>query len=102
MLPNFILDGNWVEYGAFLHGAIYVTWRIWQTRRMPSVAAPIRAEEFAFGVGLFPQYLMLLSVMSSTIVQGLAQSSQLSLSVAGSYALAAMWQERQDGRSRAR
>ncbi|WP_141118808.1 hypothetical protein [Pandoraea sp. PE-S2R-1] len=74
-----------------------MAWRIWRTRRSPEIAAPVRAEEFAFGVGLFPQYLLLLSVMSSTIVEGLAQSSQLSLCVAGSYALAAMWQERKSG-----
>ncbi len=101
-MPNFIFDGNWVEYGAFFHGVIYVAWRIWRTRRSPEIAAPVRAEEFAFGVGLFPQYLLLLSVMSSTIVEGLAQSSQLSLCVAGSYALAAMWQERKSGYSLAR
>ncbi|ALS58867.1 hypothetical protein [Pandoraea norimbergensis] len=102
MLPNFQFDGSWVDCFAVFHGAAYVAWRIWRTRCMPEIAAPVRAEEFAFGVGLFPQYLLLLSVMSSTIVEGLAESSQLSLCVAGSYALAAMWQERRNGRLLAR
>lgn len=96
MLPTFQIDGNWIDCCAVLHGVAYVTWRAWMTRRSQRSSSATRASDFAFGVALFPQYVLLMCVASSTLIEGLAQSSRISLCIAGSYALAAMWQERRD------
>ncbi|VVD63455.1 hypothetical protein PCA20602_00230 [Pandoraea capi] len=56
------------------------------------------SHEFAFGVAFFPQWLLLLCVTSSTIVDGLANASRISLCVAGSYALGAMWEAQRSSR----
>lgn len=92
-------DANWVDCGAAISGISYVAWQTWRTRRQ-GVRRPIAiSHDFAFGVAFFPQWLLLICVMSSTIVDGLANASRISLCVAGSYALGAMWDAQFAGRS---
>lgn len=102
MLSEFPFDGNWVDCGAVLTGASYVAWRAWQTRHATTARGLTCSAEFAFGVAVFPQCLLLVCVMSSAIIDGLAQSSRASLCVAGSYALSAMWDVRYGRRPRKR
>ncbi|AJC18274.1 hypothetical protein NA29_24135 [Pandoraea sputorum] len=92
-------DANWVDCGAAISGISYVAWQTWRTRQH-GVRRPIAiSHDFAFGVAFFPQLLLLICVMSSTIVDGLVNASRISLCVAGSYALGAMWDAQFVGRS---
>jgi hypothetical protein len=101
VLSDFPFDGNWVDCGAVLTGVAYVAWRAWQMRHATTRGLTC-SSEFAFGVAVFPQCLLLVCVMSSAIIDGLAQSSRASLCVAGSYALGAMWDVRRSRRTRKR
>lgn len=94
MWPDLPFDPNWVDFGAFLCGIACVARRIWLKRDAAGHSPMTCTSEFAFGIAFFPQLLLLVCVMSSAIIDGLANSSRTSLCIAGSYALGAMWEAR--------
>lgn len=100
MLPDFRFDANWVDCGAAMSGFGYVAWQTWRIRGESGRRPLAISHAFAFGAAFFPQWLLLMCVMSSTIVDGLANASRINLCVAGSYALGAMWEAQFGGRSR--
>jgi hypothetical protein len=92
-IPDFPFDGNWVDCGSFASGVIYTAWQAWRERTMRNFISRATAFDFANGVALFPQSLMLLCVLSTTIINGLVEASKLSLCVAGSFALIALLED---------
>jgi hypothetical protein len=70
-----------------------MAWRSWRARGKRNFISRRTAFDFANGIALFPQTLMLLCVLSTTIIDGLVAASKLSLCVAGSFALIALLEE---------
>jgi hypothetical protein len=93
VIPDFPFDGNWVDCGSFASGLVHMVWRGWKARGRRNFISRRTAFDFANGIALFPQTLMLLCVLSTTIVNGLVAASKLSLCVAGSFALIALLEE---------
>jgi hypothetical protein len=93
VIPDFAFDGNWVDCGSFACGVVYASWQAWRERARRRFLSRTTAFDFANGIALFPQTLMLLCVLSTTIVDGLVEASKLSLCVAGGFALIALLED---------
>lgn len=90
MLSALVFDGNWVDCGAVLQGFCVCLARLWKAHRAGRVCPLASANHFAQGVALFPQYVLVTCVFSSSLMEALADASRASLSVAGGYAVGAM------------
>jgi hypothetical protein len=93
VIPHFAFDGNWVDCGSFACGVIYAAWQAWRERERRRFVSRATAFDFANGVALLPQSLMLLCVLSTTIIDGLIEASKLSLCIAGGFALIALLED---------
>lgn len=102
VIPDFPFDGNWVDCGSFLSGLIHMALRSWKARGRRNFISRRTAFDFANGIALFPQTLMLLCVLSTTIINGLVAASRLTLCVAGSFALIALLEETLQPKERGR
>lgn len=88
-LPDIPIDGNWVDIGSLTLGAVYGAIKT-IIRAGQGGVGKIFALEFANGASLFPLLVMVLSPVSSSLLQGLLQSSKLTLATAGLFALFAI------------
>lgn len=95
-LPEFPIDGNWVDIGSLGTGLIYTIYSIIKNRDHTKLFSKQTGFSFANGIALFPLLIMTFSVMSSALIKGLVEASKISLSAAGFFALLAILEEDDD------
>lgn len=94
-LPEFTIDGNWVDIGSLITGLFYVLFTRIRARNIKKIITRQTGLDFASGAALFPLIIMTGSVVSSFFIQSLIEASKISLSVAGFFALLAILEDRE-------
>ena len=88
-VPTLQFDGNWVDCGSVVTGLLYLAFRTFRLRGKRKFVSKWSALDFANGIALFPQLLLIFCVFSTDIVEGLLAASKISLCIAGGFALMA-------------
>ena len=91
------IDGNWVDIGSCVTGAIFVVYRwLLKPHEGPrKLLSKHSCLDFANGASLFPLLIMVFSVASTTLLNGLLTSSKLTLTTAGLFAIIAILEDAQ-------
>jgi hypothetical protein len=92
-LPDFPIDGSWVDLGCMISGVGYVIFCRFSHQRGSKLVCKRTGLEFANGASIFPLLVLALSSISSAMLKGLLESSRFTLTVAGLFALLAILEE---------
>lgn len=87
------IDGNRVDIGSFITGAVYIAWPRCCGVRSAPVLSKQTAFDFASGLSIFPLLLLTLSPVASVLMKGLVDASKISLGVAGTFSLFAILED---------
>ena len=89
-LATFSIDGNWVDICSVLTGIAHIPYRRHGDNNNGKLISKTTGLHFAVGVAIFPQFVLTFCVFSSQLELSLLATSNLSLSVAGFFALMAL------------
>jgi len=89
-LAAFSIDGNWVDMCSVLTGIFHIAYRRHGYVNSGKLISKTTGLHFAAGVAIFPQFALTFCVFSSQLERSLLAASNLSLSVAGFFALMAL------------
>jgi hypothetical protein len=82
------IDGSWVDICSLICGFLYIAYRRYCTNKNPNakkhkLISRNTSMDFGNGIALFPLLVMVLSSISSTMLDSLIDSSSITLAVAG-------------------
>jgi hypothetical protein len=92
-IPSFAFDGNWVDVGSIVTGAVYIGLQRFRRATPVRLISKETGTDFANGTALFPLLVLTVCPLSTGLVNGLVEASKMTLAVAGFFALLAVLEE---------